>query len=240
MVGLCKRIISALVVLIPIGTVLPILRGPLKGFRWIAGSAPGQNKGLSVLANESEPEQLAAAIKLTKKGAICFDIGAHVGLYSLAFSKAATKVISFEPMPLNLMYLERHLLLNKITNCIIVPFAISGKTKLTTFMVADHSSEGRIDSHGDVPVFSVSLDDFIQSYGLKPDIIKIDVEGGELDVLTGGEKYLREIKPILLLSTHGDDLKRRCISIAEKYGYINIAPLNAKTVVTATEFLMSV
>lgn len=222
--------------LIPHGTVLPILKGPLAGLRWITGSTPGPGKGLSVLVNQSEPQQLAAAMALTPANSICFDIGAHVGLYSLAFSKRAKLVIAFEPLALNIAYMHRHLSLNHVKNVIIVPFAVSDKTKMVLFKEALHTSEGKIDTTGSLPVFSVTLDDFIKQYDYRPSIIKIDVEGSELELIKSGMQYLTDTKPILLLSTHSDLLKSDCLKLLASYGYSSIRPLNGKSIEKSQEF----
>ena len=64
--------------LIPSGMVVPVLKGPLHGAKWIVGAAAGEGKGLSVVLNLSEPEQLYMARRLVLPDAICFDIGANV------------------------------------------------------------------------------------------------------------------------------------------------------------------
>jgi hypothetical protein len=88
-------------------------------------------------------------------------------------------------------------------------------------------------------VFSVTLDHFVSHYGHCPGLIKIDVEGGELDLLKGGAEYLRERHPILLLSTHGESLKNECLSLLRDYSYANCRPLNNSTIESAQEFLIS-
>src|SRR5690606_32957801 len=95
-----KKVLTAC---IPDGTALPILSGPLRGRRWLAGAAPGPAKGLSTLFNRCEPGQLREALQLARMSpdGICFDIGAHSGLYSLLFPRAARLVYAFEPFPRN-------------------------------------------------------------------------------------------------------------------------------------------
>ena len=49
----------------------------------------------------------------------------------------------------------------------------------------------------------VSLDDYCERHGGRPDCIKIDVEGAEFAVLQGGERVLRQARPSLVIETHG-------------------------------------
>ena len=53
----------------------------------------------------------------------------------------------------------------------------------------------------------VSLDSFCKKNELIPDVIKIDVEGSELNVLEGATNILTQYKPILFLSVHPEHLK---------------------------------
>ncbi len=85
--------------LIPAGTKLPILAGPLRGFRWIAGAAAGHGGGLSVLLHRAERSQLELARQWVGPSSVCFDIGANVGLYTLLFGRYGGKVVAFEPLP---------------------------------------------------------------------------------------------------------------------------------------------
>lgn len=48
----------------------------------------------------------------------------------------------------------------------------------------------------------VSIDSFCAARGLSPDVIKIDVEGNELQVLRGGAATIRKAHPLIFLSVH--------------------------------------
>jgi FkbM family methyltransferase len=224
---------------IPAGTPLPILSGPLRGSRWIAGAAPGPSKGLSVVAGRSEPRQLEAAWSMLKEGAIAFDVGAHSGLYTLLFSKRAKRVYAFEPLPRNLRYLHRTLELNRIANAVIVPFALSGSTGPAAFREGEHNSEGRLDAGGALPVFGITCAEFAARYQAWPDLLKIDVEGAELDLLQGSRDFFRERRPALLLSTHGDKVKADCLRLLRELGYGGFEPLDAGSEERAREFAVT-
>lgn len=221
---------------IPDGTALPVMRGPARGSRWLVGAAPGPSRGLSVLWNRSEPEQLAAAAELARGAECCLDIGAHTGLYSLVFARRARRVIAFEPWPRNIAWLHRTLDRNGVDNVTILPWAVALDTGILSFREGAHTSMGRLDAAGDFPVFAVSLRDLIARHGHRPDVLKIDTEGAETDVLRGGLDYLRERHPALLLSVHGAERRTECLALARALGYTRIEPLNARDIDSADEY----
>ena len=232
------KVFSFLSKFIPSGLPLIVLKGPLKGIKWIAGAGEGSAKGLSVLLNLSEPEQFNTAKSLIPKTGICFDIGANVGLYTLLFSKYSKFVYAFEPLPRNISYLYRTLALNNAVNVLVVPYAVSEENGFAWFQEGEHTSEGKLDKKGTQPVAVISLDYFIEKIKKYPQILKIDVEGAELDVLKGANNLLSNQKPIILLSTHGDQLKTKCIEYLKKLNYQQFIPINASTIKEASELLI--
>jgi len=53
----------------------------------------------------------------------------------------------------------------------------------------------------------------------------MDVEGAEARVIEGAMNTLREHRPVIVFSTHGEELERRCYSMLQKLGY-HVAPLS--------------
>ncbi len=109
--------------LIPKGAIFPILQGPAKGMKWIVGpSDHGCWLGSYELKKQKQIE------KYLKPGMVVYDIGAHVGFYSLLFSRAVGSegmVYAFEPFPGNVIFLRKHRQLNKLANIIVEEYAIS-------------------------------------------------------------------------------------------------------------------
>jgi SAM-dependent methyltransferase len=98
--------------LIPRRAVLPILQGPLRGKKWIVGSG---NHGYWL--GSYEIGKRALFVRSIPVGAVVYDLGANVGYYTLLaamLAGAEGKVFAFEPLPRNLEYLRRHLVLNRI------------------------------------------------------------------------------------------------------------------------------
>ena len=217
---------------------LPIIRGPLRGFKWITSAAAGEAKGLSILVNFVEPKQIAIAKKLMREDFICFDIGANVGLYSLLFSRYAKSVYAFESLLRNVQYLAKTLAYNSVKNVKIIPYAVSNTNKPSFFKEGLDHSRGKLDNNGNIPILTISLDMFVSKTKINPNLIKIDVEGAELCVLKGAKNLLSNEKPIILLSTHGYQTKIDCLRYLKKLNYQEIKILNASSIEKASEFVI--
>lgn len=218
--------IKSLFQLIPDGVPAPIMRGPLAGNLWLTGAAAGEGKGLSVLINHAEPLMLQKAKSLARQGGVVFDVGANVGLYTLLFAHAKAAVYSFEPVPRNLSYLWRHLRWNRYPTDKIIACAVSGSDNFQLFDFGDNCAVGHLSADGAIPVATITLDTFCAKMRTFPDLVKIDVEGSEVDVLRGGTAIFTSRHPSILLSTHSEELTKTTHEILRSYGYRKFECLN--------------
>src|SRR5262245_58289505 len=141
--------------LIPKNTVVPILRGPGHGLKWIVGS---YNHSCWLGWYESEKQVVAQAF--LKPGNVVYDLGAHVGYMTLIFSRLVTesgRVVAFEPLEANYRLLEKHLALNKVTNVRLVRGGIGSRTEVANFRAGGDSSSGSVDPLGNQKVQLYSL-----------------------------------------------------------------------------------
>ncbi len=204
-----------------------VLIGPLKGSRFVLGSLSGEGGGASVYFGRMEREQTAAMAEVLKPGGIFFDIGANVGYYTILASRLVRdggKVVSFEPVPRNLEFLQRHVELNDIENVTVMPFAVSNENSTVRFAIGPNNAMGHIDPDGGLLVETVTLDTIIDELSLLPDVLKMDVEGAERNVLLGAVKLFERAKPIIFLSTHSDELRGWCFEHLTCLGY-TVEPL---------------
>jgi len=222
--------------LLPRGMTVPIVAGPLKWKKWIVGAAAGEGRGMSIIINQMESAQVDYAIKILNNNCICFDIGANVGFYTLLFSKYAKEVYAFEPLPRNLKYLIRLSEVNKITNAKIIPCAVSDSSKISYFSEGDNPALGNLSDDGNVPVLVTTCDQFVSKTNVVPDLLKIDVEGSELNVFRGANNLLKSYHPSILLSVHSDQLRTDCLNFLKKMGYRSIVPIDSEQLQEATEF----
>lgn len=144
---------------------------------------------------EFEPVQSKLFTRAIKKGDVIFDIGANIGYYTVLASKLVDlkgKVYAFEPDPDNLKLLEKNILLNKCSNVVVVPMAVSERAGTLTFKKdLSNPGESKISEKGNVKVKATTLDKFITSRRIKKiDLIKVDVEGAEINVLKGARTLI--------------------------------------------------
>lgn len=204
--------------LIPDDLVLPIPQGALKGKKWVVESG-----GLVYYLGSFETEKTRLFKNLIQKGNVVYDIGAHVGYFSLFLGELvgeAGRVLAFEPNPVNVEYLRQHLDMNGICNVDVFEFALSDENGESFFINKKDTSTGCLSSSGDMWVETYTVDYLVDSGTVPPpDYIKIDVEGAELLVLKGARRTLEKHMPSIFLATHGPDLKYDCMEFLETLGY---------------------
>lgn len=204
--------------LIPNGTVVPVLQGPLKGKRWLVGSS---THGCWLGSYEYAKQRLFA--KEIKAGAVVFDIGANVGFYTLLASLLVGpqgRVLAFEPAPRNIDFLRKHVRLNRIDNVEVMEVAVSDAFGVAAFDLGPDNSQGRIAQGGELTVRTVCLDGLVAAGEIPvPDYIKIDVEGAEMSVLTGAQNMLKDCHPTIFLATHSPALHQQCLAFLRSLEY---------------------
>jgi FkbM family methyltransferase len=163
------------------------------------------------MANIDAP-LLTVAHTLVRKDDVIWDIGANVGLFSLAAAVCAGdrgQVIAFEPDAWIARLLRRTSRVKPITSAriTVVPIAVASEIALRSLSIAARSrasnalSEygstqmGGLEEHHVVAAFNL---DWLLSKLPMPDIIKIDVEGAELEVLSNQVRMLNEVRPLIV------------------------------------------
>lgn len=197
--------------------VLPIPKGPLKGRKWSVAS------GLKFFFGGFEPEKSTTIQAMVGEGKVVYDIGAHVGYFSVLMSGvvgAEGRVVAFEPRPLNLAYLRRHVRINRCRNVQIVEACVGEHNGTCRFEARCKTTAGNVSPNGNLTVRMVCLDELYSSGTIPaPDFVKIDVEGSELMVLEGAQRIICDHHPPMLIATHTKDLDRLCADLLSKAGY---------------------
>ena len=147
--------------LVPASARMVILQGPLRGKRWIAGSC---EHGCWLGSYEYRKQRRFAAE--VRRGDVIYDLGAHVGFYSLlasALTGPEGRVFSFEPLSTNLAVLRQHLNLNGINNCTVLDVAVKQPGGVADFTAGPTSTMGRLTgaSKSGISVRTVVLDDLV-------------------------------------------------------------------------------
>ncbi|MBE0429215.1 MAG: FkbM family methyltransferase [Thermoleophilia bacterium] len=216
---LLGRILRLPLKLVPGSARVPILRGRLRGTKWIAGSSANNGCWLG----SYEYEQRLAFEKLVPENATVYDVGAHAGFYTLLSSLLVGprgRVIAFEPLPRNLHFLREHLRLNHVTNVEVIETALAERAGEVNFAEGVNSFNARIATDGGIRVKTAALDELVGGGRLPaPDYIKMDIEGAETLALKGAGHTLKKYHPTIFLTTHGPDIHEECVDILKEAGY---------------------
>lgn len=132
---------------------------------------------------------------------IAYDVGGHLGydaLMAAANLDRDGRVVTFEPNRERATVLRENVSLNP---------ALEPKVTVSEMAVGAASADGM-----------TTLDEVAEEYG-PADLIKIDIDGGERDALSGGEKLLREHRPHLIVETHSPELEQDCGQLLLSWGY---------------------
>ena len=221
---------------LPPSTVVPILTGSSRGMRWIVGSAP-HGAWLGTL----ERRKLGHFVGRLRDGMTVWDIGAHVGLYTLASARAvgpAGQVHAFEPVPENLRFLKRRLGLNRLTNVKVWDAAVGDRSGSVRMAPGDSPSEYHVEPTGPAEVPAITLDDWwARSGSAPPHLVKIDVEGSEVAVLRGGSWTLGQHRPPIYLALHGDHQRVECGRLLAQWGWRVVSLVPGRAPETSSEWL---
>ena len=161
-----------------------------------------------------EPETLEW-IDGIPEGAVVWDIGANVGLYSCyAAMQRGCKVFAFEPSVFNLELLARNINLNKLKDHIsIIPLALSDKLAVAELNMTSTEWGGALSTFGqdyghdgetmqkifEFKTLGLSMEDAVNLLKITPpDYIKMDVDGIEHLILQGGKSLLKHVQGVLI------------------------------------------
>ena len=132
------------------------------------------------------------------------DVGAHIGYFTLVAAKYTRHVFAFEPNPSTYAYLQRNIQLNPALASRVTsyPIALSDHVgSASLFNSPEHPDLASLQpiesAHTVVEAVTLdTLDHVLSAYNIS--FLKIDVEGGELDVLNGARETVGRDRPLVL------------------------------------------
>ena len=146
-------------------------------------------------------------------GSIFIDVGANIGQTLLKVKSIDRDIpyYGFEPNPVCNYYLQQLIRGNKFSNCHVYPIGLGVDIDIKEFFIffegdiSSASGSTIVDLIADKPVYTELIPVFNLDYfkdrvfsQKKIDLIKIDVENGELEVLKGGLGTFEKFKPIII------------------------------------------
>lgn len=171
--------------------------------------------------------------QLKKNNCTCFiDIGAHWGHYSMLFASEPcfdqAQIHAFEPDKINRYQFYANLFMNKLQERIIVhEYAISSEESELKFHHSEENNRGKshITNDGEIIVKAKKLDSLItvtnEMIG-----IKIDIEGHEIEAISGMTELLKQNRCILQIESFTQTLPE-LITIMSELGYSNIYDIDS-------------
>ena len=180
-----------------------------------------------------EPDLQAAVAVLVKPDMLVYDVGANIGYISLLLARrvgAGGHVYAFEALPANLERLRLNLELSGLSGRVtVVPAAVVEQKRPARFLVGPSGGMGKAAGSAgrqdviysqSLEVDGLSLDEFVYAGGNPPpQVIKMDIEGGEVLALPGMSHLLVEERPLLLLELHGPEAARLTWNTLRAAGY---------------------
>lgn len=176
-----------------------------------------EDRGISrtlLLFGQRELEHKIMLERVLKPGMTVLDIGANIGYYALMelgmIGKAGT-LIAVEPSPSNVELLKRNLALNGHEGIEIHPGAMSDQPGVKSFFLSEMSNLNTFHDTGTgslhlsgktVDVRTLTVPEVMA--GRKPDLIRMDVEGHEIEVINGLLPAVErgEMAPMIIFETH--------------------------------------
>ena len=154
----------------------------------------------------------SAIITYVRKGGTAIDVGGHFGFFSLLLSEMvgeSGQVVVFEPIPSTFVILSENTAGLPIKT---INMAVWDKEEVVTLKdyglsfsafnsIRDPRTGERRNTAMDksVTIEGTTLDSYVAARGICPDFVKIDAESAEFEVVTGMDRILREIKPVICI-----------------------------------------
>lgn len=182
---------------------------------------------------------------------IVIDIGANIGYYALLEASKVSHVYAIEPVKYNFELLTKNIKLNDLLNVSTYQLAIgsySGVVKVYTSKRCNWATiipeEQRFGAYvekfnrfkkGTEEVSIYTLDKFVKKFAIKPDLIRMDVEGAEIDIIAGGLDTIGSMSKgsYLIIEIHSSCIKDRkklgiMLNQIEDSGFVVVKTMNRK------------
>ncbi|MCJ7703416.1 MAG: FkbM family methyltransferase [Anaerolineales bacterium] len=173
-----------------------------------------------------------AVAEHVRPGWVAYDVGANIGYISLLLARAvgeSGRVQAFEALPANLERLRENIELNALTERVtVIAGAVTDSSRPVRFLIGPSGamgkvagSAGREDIHlHSIQVPGIALDDFVYQQGNPaPQVLKMDIEGGEVLAIKAMSRLLREARPLVFLEVHGPEAARAAWDTFPGAGY---------------------
>ncbi|MEK9284917.1 MULTISPECIES: FkbM family methyltransferase [unclassified Bradyrhizobium] len=162
--------------------------------------------------------------------AVCVDVGANIGLYSIVFSGLFRHVLALEANPVTAKVLEANIAVAGLDNVSCICRGVSASSGEVLLHVPNDGNFGwstiepnqSASNSNQLAIQTATLDDILASCEFAGEpiaLIKIDVEGHELSVLRGSTRTLQRWNPIVVFEMIDSSLGCECMAFLRGLGY---------------------
>jgi methyltransferase FkbM-like protein len=160
-----------------------------------------QGSTLHVYLGTAELEVARHLRRFAQPGYRIFDVGSNNGYYALALSRrTGAEAAAFDFADRELQRIRRNVARNPPLDRLV--------SVVPAYVCATVDPAQRADTL-----------DRLAGRLFVPDVLKIDVEGGEVEVLAGAQGILADRRPHVVVETHGRELERACAQVLAGHGY---------------------
>jgi FkbM family methyltransferase len=165
-----------------------------------------------------EPELQETLREHVGQGSVVYDVGAHIGFFSLCSARLGASVVAFEPDPGNAARLRRNVELNDAA-VEVIEAAVSDADGEVALDAGDSASERTIRPGRGVRAVTLSK---FAAHRPPPTLIKIDVEGAEGRVLRGASSLLVQAAPVVVCEVHGEEAESEVRAALSRYELVEL------------------
>jgi FkbM family methyltransferase len=161
-----------------------------------------------------EPETTDCFKQLLRESKCVWDVGAHVGYFSILSAQAGVRTYAFEMDPAFVKEIKKHARNNQL-NIQVIEKPLGRRGQLIGY-----------ESYNGISINeAISADDFMRETGVVPDLIKIDIDGAEIDFLEGAKDLLTNSSPKIIMELSESRRNELMYKMGE-YGYKKIKELD--------------
>ncbi|MDI6617557.1 MAG: FkbM family methyltransferase [Clostridiales bacterium] len=187
-----------------------------------------------ITRNFYETAMLEDIRKRIGQNKVFIDVGANIGNHTVYFSKVcdAKKVYSFEPQKIAFDILKRNVRINNIQHIVeLFNLGVGKANDRAQMIILDNNNLGmskvKKTPYGNIEINS--LDNLLYRKNDNIDLIKVDVEGMELEVLEGAEKIIKKCNPLIYVEANSIEEFDKINAYLKNFGYKAIYRFNATT-----------
>lgn len=154
--------------------------------------------------------------RLLDPGTVFFDIGANKGFFTIIGAHlvgTSGRILAFEPVPENVSCIRHNAALNRFDQIEVMATAISDVIGMAELQLAEHAGGAALstaaappDMTGLMTVPVITIDSLVARRATPvPNVVKIDVEGAEINVMRGMRQTLQQSRPAVIYEIDDDD-----------------------------------